>query len=129
MPHIEILNEGGLKCDAEHCTFEDKTIPFEEYPNWINAPCPECGENLLTQEDYNNAKALKNSINLVNSMSEEQLKELTSKLDMSALEDNPMFAELNNYSSEENLKISVSTHKNIKITNIESADNENKEIK
>ena len=42
----------GLKCDNPKCDYMDYEIPFEDYPNWINVPCPKCGSNLLTQEDY-----------------------------------------------------------------------------
>lgn len=42
----------GLKCD--HCKYRDDTVQFSEYKDRINSECPECGENLLTQEDYDN---------------------------------------------------------------------------
>lgn len=42
----------GIKCDTPHCNYRDDTIQFEDYPNWINKPCPICGRNLLTQKEY-----------------------------------------------------------------------------
>ena len=42
----------GIKCDNIKCDFNDPTILYINYPEWINKPCPNCGENLLTQEDY-----------------------------------------------------------------------------
>ena len=44
--------QAGLQCDAEGCDWVDKTIPDTDYPKWLNAPCPKCGANVLTQEDY-----------------------------------------------------------------------------
>lgn len=42
----------GLKCD--NCTWRDDAIPFSDYPESIGKPCPNCGENLLTQKEYDN---------------------------------------------------------------------------
>lgn len=46
--------EGSLVvCDNPKC---DYTIPYSTENNelikWINVPCPKCGENLLTVDDY-----------------------------------------------------------------------------
>lgn len=48
---IEVQQQ-GLKCDATDC---DYTYVFNEtdtYTAYLNKPCPECGANLLTQEDH-----------------------------------------------------------------------------
>ena len=42
----------GLKCDAPECSWADMTITREEYPSYRNAPCPNCGANLLTDADW-----------------------------------------------------------------------------
>lgn len=42
----------GIKCDNSTCGFKDDTVKFEEYEQWLNKPCPKCGANLLTEEDY-----------------------------------------------------------------------------
>ena len=39
-----------LKCD--HCTYRDNSVTFDQYKDSIGRPCPECGNSLLTQEDY-----------------------------------------------------------------------------
>ncbi len=44
------LNIKGLKCDS--CTYRNDEILFQDYKNHINDKCPDCGESLLTQEDY-----------------------------------------------------------------------------
>lgn len=40
----------GIKCD--NCSYKDYSVKFEEYPSYINKPCPICSHNLLTQKDY-----------------------------------------------------------------------------
>ena len=40
----------GIKCD--HCDYKDMSVQLHQYPEYVNKPCPECGENLLTEEDY-----------------------------------------------------------------------------
>jgi len=50
----------GLKCDAKECDYIDMSIKFEDYPKYINAPCPKCGAPLLTQADYDTVSALHN---------------------------------------------------------------------
>lgn len=40
----------GIKCD--HCDYRDDSVQFEDYPLWLNRPCPKCGANLLTQADF-----------------------------------------------------------------------------
>lgn len=49
---------GGLKCDNPTCDFVDMSIAIEDYDNWLNVPCPKCGENLLTQEDLDAVKMI-----------------------------------------------------------------------
>ena len=45
----------GIKCDNTECDYLDLSVKFEEYPNWIDKPCPKCGTNLLTQSQYDEA--------------------------------------------------------------------------
>lgn len=63
---IDVENH-GLKCDAAEC---DYTYAFKEgdtYEKFLNAPCPECGSNLLTQEDYETMMEVFALIELANS--------------------------------------------------------------
>lgn len=46
----------GIQCDA--CDYKDETVNVEDYENWVNKPCPECGANLLTEADYQNVQFL-----------------------------------------------------------------------
>ena len=46
----------GIKCDS--CNFKNDSVSYENYANWVNKPCPDCGANLLTEEDMELCKAL-----------------------------------------------------------------------
>ena len=52
------INVGGIKCDNKDCSFKDMGVKFEDYDKWLNKPCPECGSNLLTQDDFDSTKVL-----------------------------------------------------------------------
>ena len=52
------IKVGGIKCDNTECNFNDMTVLFEDYDKWLNRPCPECGCNLLTHEDFDRTKLL-----------------------------------------------------------------------
>ncbi|MDP4087622.1 MAG: hypothetical protein Q8934_23955 [Bacillota bacterium] len=60
------LNIYGIKCDS--CDFNDMSVKVEEYSEWVNKPCPKCGANLLTEDDYNNVKMLMEIAKLANSI-------------------------------------------------------------
>lgn len=59
---IERHQESLVMCDNPEC---DYTVPYKtenEHTTilYINKPCPKCGENLLTEEDYiNHMKVMK----------------------------------------------------------------------
>ena len=38
----------GLQCDK--CDWKDENIPFDEWEEWLDKPCPECGAVVLTHE-------------------------------------------------------------------------------
>lgn len=66
MTEAVALNIHGIKCDAEDCGFEDKTVNLENYPEWVNKPCPDCGANLLTEADYNNVLMIMEIVKMTN---------------------------------------------------------------
>lgn len=83
-PHIQFNTEGeGLVCDNPNCDWEDKTIKWSEAHNWINKDCPKCGENILTQEDYDTTNELLEGIRIINSMSIEEIEALGIHLGLS----------------------------------------------
>jgi hypothetical protein len=64
---IEKQDLGLIVCDNPNCNFKfdlnKSTIKLEEF---INRPCPNCGQNLLTQKDYDTIKKLNAIINFIN---------------------------------------------------------------
>lgn len=82
MRHLKRFNEnmemnvGGLKCDNPSCDWNDMSISFDEYPNYINYPCPECGDNILKEEDYQQLLQMQNAVHTLNSMSEEDIQKM-----------------------------------------------------
>jgi len=109
------LKAGGIKCDNPKCNWADNDVPVETYAQWLNRPCPECGENLLTEEDYKNSEALLAAWRMVNSLTPEQLESFSS----TSLEETlktPMFKDAKGV---ENIKdgvvvMSFETHKEVK---------------
>ena len=60
------INVEGIQCDT--CPYEEPEVKMEDYPDWLNKPCPQCGENLLTEEDYEVAKQLVALVDTVNEL-------------------------------------------------------------
>lgn len=52
------MTGGGIKCDNPNCDYWNPDVRMEDYKHWVNKPCPKCGANLLTKEDYKNVKVL-----------------------------------------------------------------------
>lgn len=57
----------GLKCDNELCNYADPDIKVEDYHLYVNKACPNCGENLLTQEDFDEVQRLLDTEAIINS--------------------------------------------------------------
>lgn len=56
----------GIKCDNPDCDFIDMDVKMEDYPKWVNKPCPKCNSNLLTENDYAIVKYLSSLKDLIN---------------------------------------------------------------
>ena len=74
------LDVHGLKCDNPNCDYNDMTIPVQEYSAWVNKPCPKCGENLLTEEDYNMTMSFLEAAEIANGFTPEELENITKSL-------------------------------------------------
>ena len=70
----------GIKCDNSSCDYTDMSVDVSEYPKWIDKPCPKCGENLLTQEDYDQTMIWMQAAELANSYTEEEWKIINESL-------------------------------------------------
>ena len=65
---IEKQQKSLVICDNPDC---DYTVPYTDETEkylvlFINKPCPKCGENLLTIEDYLQYQKLMNVVNFIN---------------------------------------------------------------
>ncbi len=97
------LKISGIKCD--NCSYKDDSVKFEDYLEWLNKPCPDCGENLLTQKDYdycinmdnllNKNDKMQNLFNIINAdfdfneigITEEQALEMSKNFDFNQIND------------------------------------------
>ena len=123
--NIEIT-ETGLRCD--NCDWKDKTIPYEKYVAYINSPCLECGENILTEEDYQLSVNIHTAMDFINSLSKEELIELYGN-DINNIKNNPLFANVEgveNLTDNSIINATISMHKKIEITNIKIDNEDNK---
>lgn len=64
------VNGGGIKCDNPMCDFSDMTVTTESYPEWLNRPCPSCGDNLLTQADFDAVNKVLEAAKQINQLAE-----------------------------------------------------------
>ena len=119
--NIEFIGTGGgLKCDNPNCDWSDASIEFKDMAKWLNKPCPICGENLLTEEDYKNAQALFAAINILNEMSSEEIDDIASVIDIEELKKSNILKNTKGIENlgQEKVIVSFSTHKTIEIKEI-----------
>lgn len=76
------FNISGLKCDNPNCDYSNPDIPFEQYEQFINCPCPKCGQSLLTPQAYKMCVAMKNMGQFITKITGGE-KENSSKVDVS----------------------------------------------
>lgn len=119
--HIEEVGNPGLVCDNPSCDWDDRSITREQSKDWINSPCPKCGENVLTEEDYNNAEMLYNMIDMLNSLPDDVVESMAANLDVEALKNSDMFKDvpgIENIDKEGKFQLSINTHKGISVKDI-----------
>ena len=81
----------GLRCDAPDCDYSDMDIDVEEYSKYIDAPCPDCGANLLTQADYDLVQSIMEITDVINvafdgvDLEEGEIETLTVSMDGSGI--------------------------------------------
>jgi len=118
------VNSGGLQCDNPACDWTDPTVQVKDYKNWLNAPCPKCGENVLTEEDLDNALFLHSIAGFINEIPEESfegiMKTFAEATPPNAEEDLKKKYDL----PEDTKKVSMlfDVHKGIHLKDIKSAD-------
>ena len=84
----------GIGCDNKFCDFVDANVTVKGLKDWLNKPCPKCGSNLLTEEDYNRSQKMLDAYNIAQQMTPEQQDEVLSKIDPMQVLQSPMFANL-----------------------------------
>lgn len=122
-PRIQV-NLGGLQCDNPLCDWIDPTIQVEQYKDWLNAPCPKCDENVLTEEDLKNTLMMRSIVAMVNAVPEEDfidfMKDLSEGLPKSSEED--IREKYNIPEGTEKITMTFDVHKGIHIKDVKPAD-------
>ena len=62
---INITEKSVVVCDNKDCDYEVPYTP-SQLIHFINRPCPKCGQNLLTLEDFNVHEKMIKFVNWVN---------------------------------------------------------------
>lgn len=113
----------GIVCDNPACDWEDATIQVADWPEWLNQPCPKCGQKVLTEEDLQNAQVVLAAIELFNRLPPELLEALKPQIEEaknSAFWQNAMSAELlDGLGPDDKIKVAIGTHKEISVKSIE----------
>jgi hypothetical protein len=60
-PKKWVLNTTGVKCDREGCGYR-KDVARADIESYLNEVCPQCGDPLLTIEDWNTMVFLNNTL-------------------------------------------------------------------
>lgn len=72
MCEIDLIST-KLKCDS--CDYIEPDLDMNDLESYIDKPCPLCGENILTKEDYDQQNLLLGIVNLMNFTNEALEKE------------------------------------------------------
>jgi hypothetical protein len=78
----------GINCD--HCEYKNDAVMFEEYPDWLNKPCPDCGAILLTDQHMVEIEAMMTAGAAANALSPEYLVEMAGHIESLSDEDKAM---------------------------------------
>jgi hypothetical protein len=132
--NIQIMHTAcGVFCDNEQCNYCDETVELEDMLQWLNKPCPLCGENLLTPEDYNNTIKIQAAVDVINNLTKDEMAKLDRLIKESGIdiENSTVFKDtiglelLKNPNAQHNFEMLVDSHKQIKVTEIKLVANEN----
>ena len=66
---IRFTQENAIVCDNPSCDYTVKNIDktkFQDVLEYVNKPCPLCGENLLSEQDYKIGRMMEKYIMFVN---------------------------------------------------------------
>lgn len=120
------ITESGLQCDNPNCDWVDATIKFADHEQWLNKPCPKCGENVLTEEDHLRSKLLFDMAAFINSMTEDELDAFNKSIGAGTLADfkeHPVFGKIEGVQElkdEGEAIMTISSHEKITIDKIKN---------
>ena len=60
----EFVKVKGIKCDNENCDYTKEDVGLEDYPDYVEKPCPKCGQDLFTTKDYKTVSDIIKAIDL-----------------------------------------------------------------
>jgi len=66
---IVAFQKEAIICDNPKCDFtiENESKEFDvDIKPYVNMPCPKCGENLLTEKDYNDSVQMVKAVKFIN---------------------------------------------------------------
>ena len=63
------LQDHTIQCDNPKCDYQT-IAQIAEFGKWVNKPCPICGENLLTQGDYDRFMIVVKALDIANGLVE-----------------------------------------------------------
>lgn len=118
------ISGSGLKCDNPKCDWKDDTIELEKFGDWVNRPCPKCGENVLTEEDHKHAKNLLDAISVLNSLTPGEIKLLNDNTPddlIDALKKTDFFKDakgIENLDGTKDVTMTIESHGGIRITEV-----------
>jgi hypothetical protein len=118
---------GGLQCDSPSCDWTDPTIQVEDYKSWLNAPCPKCGENVLTQEDLNSVLNVIQMVDLINKLPEDGFEEFmkwSKSIGGTQISKEEFYKKHDIPKGTERLSIKFDVHKGVHIRDVKPVDNE-----
>ena len=52
------VSVGATRVHCDYCGHNIDNVPYAELGEFVNKPCPVCGEDLLTEQDYLSAMVL-----------------------------------------------------------------------
>lgn len=113
----------GLICDNSECDWSDSSVKLQDYPNWLNKPCPKCGQNVLTEEDYGNTLAILELSHAINKFSPEELETLIDSLKENESNEQTLVEKYNLPKNTERVSIEFNVHKGIHIKNVKPVKN------
>lgn len=116
------LEATGLQCDNPKCDWVDASIKMDDYKDWLNKPCPKCGQNVLTEEDHVNAQILVAVTKMAQSLPLKDLVALGKSLGVEDIKNNPMFKGakgLEHLDNSELVSMTITTHGEIKVEEIQ----------